>query len=210
MKYLRGSQNIGLTLECNDPTTVQWWVDASYGVHADMRGQTGGLMSLGKGAIYATSTKQKLNTRSSTESELVGMHDVLPQVLWTRLFLQAQGVSVTSNVMHQDNKSAILLGTNGKGSSSRRTRHINTRYFFVKDKIEKGEVQLAYCSSKDMVADFFTKPLQGMQFNQFRNKIMNHVEDDIAPHSKAHEEHRSVLEKLVIHPTSESEHVKHG
>ena len=67
------------------------------------------------------SRKQKLNTTSSTEAELGGVNDVMPQILWTRNFLIAQGVEVTHNILHQDNKSAMILETNGSSSSSRRT-----------------------------------------------------------------------------------------
>lgn len=81
------TRRLVLTLEADRLDVVKWWVDSSFAVHKDMRSHTGGAMSLGKGAVYATSTWQKLNTRSSTEAELVGANDVLPQVLWTRYFL---------------------------------------------------------------------------------------------------------------------------
>jgi hypothetical protein len=66
---------------------VTWWVDVSYECHNDMHGQSGGLATLGKGAFYATSKKQKLNARSSKESELVAVHDAMPQIAWTMNFL---------------------------------------------------------------------------------------------------------------------------
>jgi hypothetical protein len=68
---------------------------------------------------------------------LVGVDDVTTIVLRTKVFLQAQGYHISRNVVHQDNKSAILLERNGKRSSSKRTRAINIRYFFVTDKIER-------------------------------------------------------------------------
>jgi hypothetical protein len=58
---------------------VKWWVDTSYAVHPDMKSHTGGMMLLGKGAIYTTKT-----TKSSTKAELVGVNDIMPQILWTR------------------------------------------------------------------------------------------------------------------------------
>jgi hypothetical protein len=79
-----------------------------------------------------SSTKQKLNTRSSTETEIVGADDfVMPAICWTRYFMEAQGYQVNDNVLFQDNKSAILLEKNGKASSSKRTKHISIRYFFI-------------------------------------------------------------------------------
>ena len=68
---------------------------------------------------------QKINTRSSTESKIVGADDFMPPVCWTRYFMQAQGYKIVDNIMYQDNKSSILLEKNGKASGSKRTKHIN-------------------------------------------------------------------------------------
>ena len=90
-------------------------------------------MSLGKGSAYSTSTHHKLNTKSSTEAKLVAVNNVMPLILWTRYFLEAQGYEVHENKVFQDNQSTILLEKNGKHSSSHRTCHINIQYFFVTD-----------------------------------------------------------------------------
>lgn len=119
------------------------------------------------------SKKQKLNTKSSTEAELVGVDDVLPQVIWTQNFLLNQGWSVEKNVIYQDNKSAILLEQNGMASSSKRTKHIDVRFYFIKDRIGTGEVSVEYCPTGDMWGDYFTKPLQGSKFLQVCRIIMN-------------------------------------
>ena len=78
--------------------TLFTWVDASYGVHPDMRSHTGGTMSLGHGVLNTMSAKQKLNTKSSTESEVVGASDYLPKNIWATMFLQAQGHVLDNNV----------------------------------------------------------------------------------------------------------------
>jgi hypothetical protein len=173
IKYLRGTPNLALTLEADNTHVVKWWIDSSFGVHRDMRSHTGGTMSLGKGSVYSTLTRQKLNTKSSTEAELVGVDDVMPLVLWTRYFLQAQGYEVRENKVFQDNQSAILLENNGRRSSSRRTRHINIRYFFVTDRVQAKELTVEYCPTDDMLADMFTKPLQGSKFRHFRDAVLN-------------------------------------
>ena len=67
------------------------------------------MISLGKGAAMSMSRGQKLNTKSSTESELFGFDDALPQILWERYFIEAQGYTVEHNILLQDNKSTILL-----------------------------------------------------------------------------------------------------
>jgi hypothetical protein len=96
----------------------------------------------------------------------------MPSILWTRYFLKEQGYNVNDNVIFQDNKSTMLLEQNGRASSSKRTKHINVRYFFITDRITKGEVRVEWCPTKDMVADFMTKPLQGSLFKKFRDLIM--------------------------------------
>ena len=72
----------------------------------------------------------KMNTRSSTEVELVVVNDALPQVLWTNKFMEAQDYQISDSVIYQDNLSSMLLAKHGKGSSRRRTRHLDIRYFF--------------------------------------------------------------------------------
>ena len=202
MMYLRGTVKMPLTLEADECNIVKWWVDASFAVHPDMRSHTGGVMMLGKGAIYGTSTRQKINTKSSTEAELVGVNDILPQALWTRYFLEAQGYAVNESIVYQDNKSTILLAENGKASSGKRTRHINIRYFFIKDRVASGEVKIEHCPTNEMIGDFFTKPLQGMQFIKFRDMIMNvnpTTSDD------ASQDCRSVLNNIIDGMTGHSE-----
>ena len=147
-------------------------MDAANGVHPDLRGHTGGTFSLGKGSVFSKSTKQKLNTASSTEAELVGTFECMAKVIWTNYFLKAQGYEVGNTVVYQDNMSAILMEKNGKSSSSKRTKHINMRYFFIQDRWKKGEFKIEHCPTDEMLADFFTKPLQGKKFIYFRDRIL--------------------------------------
>ena len=130
-------------------------------------------MSLGKGAIISTSIKQKMNTKRSTETELIAADDLMPNILWKNYFLNWQGYNAKETILYQDNKSAIMLEKNGKKSSSKRTKHIAIRYYFITDRVKAGDLDIEYCPTGDMVADYFTKPLQGKKFYQFRKEIMN-------------------------------------
>ena len=140
LHYLRDSKHLMLTLEADDMTEIQWWVDASFATHPNCRSHTGATLSFGKGSIYSMSSKQKLNTRSSTKAKLVGINDVLSMILWTQLFLEAQGYQVTDNVLHQDNESTIKLARNGRHSSSKQTQHIEVRYYFITDHIDRDRL----------------------------------------------------------------------
>ena len=162
-----------LTLEADNLQMIKWWVDASFAVHANMRSHTGATMSLGKGSIYSASTRQKLNTKSSTEAKLVGVDDAMPMILWTRQFMIGQGYTIDDNIVYQDNQSAMLLENNGTKSSTKRTRHLDIRFFFVTDRIRAKQLTVEYCPTGDMWADVFTKPLQGAAFYKFRKLILN-------------------------------------
>ena len=86
-------------------------------------------MTLGKGSIIVDSTKQKVNTRSSTEAELVAVDDKISKIAWIKQFLEHQGFNPILNILHQDNQSTIKLQENGKESSGKRTCHFNIKYF---------------------------------------------------------------------------------
>ena len=219
MMYIRGTKKLPLRLSADGSGILKWWVDASFAVHPNMRGHSGGGLSLGRGFPIASSTKQKLNTRSSTETELVGVDDFMPSICWTRYFMNAQGYEINDNVLAQDNQASILLEKNGKASSSKRTKHINIRYFFVTDRIAKGELRVEWCPTMEMIGDYMTKPLQGALFRKFRDLIMGvlpvHVskmsvndaktkpklkkppksnKKNLAPSKKKERRHRSVLD----------------
>ena len=173
LAYLRKTKDMTLTLEADRTGGIRWWVDASFGVHPDLRSHTGATMTLGRGCPISLSLKQKLNTRSSTEAELVGVNDAMSVILWTRMFLESQGFPVSDNVVYQDNQSTMKLQNNGKRSSGKKTRHIDIRYYFITDNIRRKQVRVEYCPTDMMHADFFTKPLQGSLFRAHVTAIMN-------------------------------------
>jgi hypothetical protein len=172
MINIRGTSTMPLTLSANGSGILKWWVDASFAIHPNMRGHSGGGLSLGRGFPIVNSTNQKLNTRSSTETEIVGADDFMPAICWTHYFMKAQGYDVKDTVFFQDNKSSILLENNSKSSSSKCTKHINIPYFFITDRVSKEEVSVVWCPTGDMIGDYTTKPLQGALFQKFRDQIM--------------------------------------
>jgi hypothetical protein len=150
------------------------WIDASYDTHVNMRSHTGGAISMGHGTIMSNSLKQKLNSKSSTEAETIGMTDVLPSSLWLVYFMEAQGYMIKENIVYQDNESAQRMEKNGKASCSNKSRHIAIRYFFMKDLYDKGKIKIEHCPTSVMLADYHTKPLQGSLFRKFRDVIMGY------------------------------------
>jgi len=88
-------------------TEMLTFVDAAHSVHPNMRGHTGGCITFGTGVVDSKSSKQKMNTRSSTETEVVGTSEYLPKNIFYELFMEAQGYKLTSNILAQDNQSQI-------------------------------------------------------------------------------------------------------
>ena len=109
-----------------------------------MQGHSIGGLSLGRGFPIVSSTKQNIKTRNSTETELVGADDCMPEVYWTRYFMKSQGYIFLDKVVFHDNRSSILLEKNVKASSSKRTKHINIQYFFITDRVAQGDVSLVW------------------------------------------------------------------
>ena len=106
------------------------WVDAFYAVHPNMRSHTGGAMSFGRGIVHTSrSSKQKLNTKSSMEAELVAVSNYLPYHIWIIDFLKYQGYEIKQKILYQDNQSTIKMEVNGQNSCTGNLRHIDIRYF---------------------------------------------------------------------------------
>jgi hypothetical protein len=172
LAYLNATKDLSLTLGLSgEGVTIDSSIDASHAVYADARSQGGLSISLGLGVVKARSHKLGLNTKSSMESELVSTSDDVSEVIHLKEFLEGQGYDVGSAKVRQDNQATIRSLEKGR-SDSKRTKHINTRFYFVHDRLDKGELHLEYTPTEEMVADFFTKPLQGTLFLKMRDKLL--------------------------------------
>jgi hypothetical protein len=131
------------------------------------------MFTMGKGATSSYSQKVKLNTRSSTETELVVSDMYMPVMLWSLHFIEAQGYGVECVGLYQDNISTQMLIRNGRISSGRKTKHVKAKFFFIKDRVDEGEIKVIDCPAEEMWADILTKPLQGLAFRTMRAVLMN-------------------------------------
>jgi hypothetical protein len=116
------------SLGADNMDKMMTWVDAAFAVHLDMKSHTGGVISFWRGGIVCKSTKQKLNTKSSREAEFVGASIYLPNTVWVKFFLEAQGYIMEFNVLGEDNESTIRLEKNGRMSTGPKSNHINIPY----------------------------------------------------------------------------------
>jgi hypothetical protein len=106
--YLKETANLYLTLSCSNLNNLPWFIDGSYALHEDMRGQSGAMLLARNCAMLFRSNKQKVNTRSSTETELVAVDDALPTIQWTKKFMYDQGYDLEM-IIKEDNRSKILF-----------------------------------------------------------------------------------------------------
>ena len=105
-------------------------------------------------------------------AELVGIDDKISLIIWSGYLLVEQGYQVRENICYQDNQSTARLAVIGRASSSKITRHINARYFFVTHQIKSGDMKIKYIPTMDMIGDYLTNPLHGSLFQMFFNSIL--------------------------------------
>jgi hypothetical protein len=180
--YIKGAADLEYEFGADHLSSFTTWVDASYyATHPDIKSLTGGLISFGTGALWCKSNKQKLNTRSSTEAEVVGASDYLPNTLWVQRFINARGYPMQKSYFEQDNKSAIKLERNGRVSAGPKSRHIDIRYIWIKDRIKSANVDIRHCP---------TLRIHGNLFRLFRSVILGH-------------EHTNSLQNIAIAPSEE-------
>jgi hypothetical protein len=156
LSYLKGTLHMPLILSADSLILSRWWVDAAYTVHNNCWGHTGAGMSFGQGMALSYSWKQKINTKSSTEAELVGVDDSLGYILWAHYFMIKQGYDMDPSLLYQDNMSAILLEPYGRATSSKRAKHIKVKYFLIKDKVDQEEITIKHCPTEQMWTDINT------------------------------------------------------
>ena len=160
-QYLARTAAAGITLS-PDSFQIHAWIDASYAIHPDRKSHSGTVISLGNngGPLFTRSAKQKLVSDSSTMAELIALHDGLHHVIWMRNLLRELGADPPPAVIYQDNMSTITLAQRGPGVVGR-TRHIEVRYFYAKDLVDRGVIAIEYLPSPIMRADILTKPHVG-------------------------------------------------
>ena len=159
MKYLKGTERAKITLQADSLNIIKGWVDTTLASHHNCIGQSGGMISLGAGAVISKSTKQRINGKISTDSEIIAVNDFMGEVLNTLYFMGAQGYNMAHNIMFQDNQSNTRRMLNGKRSSTKQTKHMNVKYFFMTDVIKRGDMSVENCLTGDMGAAVLTNPL---------------------------------------------------
>ena len=173
LHYLAGTRDEGLVYSASVPFVPSISADASHHLYPEGHGQQGFFISNGSAPVGHRSTKIKMITRSSSESELCGAEEGATYAVWYRLLLQGMGVSFSGPiVLYQDNKSTIIMAV--QGGTFQRTKHLIGRQSYIRERIEAGDIVLKFKPTKDMEADILTKPLPRSVLNQLKNRLCIH------------------------------------
>ncbi len=146
---MNGTKYLKLRLSVDDLGLLKWFVDAS-DTHWDCRGHAGAMFTMGKGGATSYSSKVKLNLTSLTKTELLMSDMYMPEMLWLLYFIQSQGYKPECMGLYQDNISTQLLIKNGRFSSGKTTKHIKVKFFFIKDRVDSGEIKVINCPTEEM------------------------------------------------------------
>ena len=177
MKYISATINksIYIIRSVNPTIKLDIYADAGHLTHHDMKGHTGVLLTFNDNFIIALSKKQSIFSESTCESELYAAHSGGLLSKWIINMCQELSINIDLPItFHQDNQSTIKLSTKGYGDFMR-TKHIQKRFFSIKDLEDRGLIKQKYCKTYDMKADLYTKSHDYAPFSRLRNSIFrNH------------------------------------
>ena len=125
---------------------------------------------LNGGAVSWSSKVQATVAKSSSESEYMGLSDAVAEAMHLKQYMKDFGHGGRTICIHEDNQGCIAMAENA--STTARSKHIDIKYHFSRERIEAGDVELIYCKTEDMLADAFTKALPGPSYKKFRDVVM--------------------------------------
>jgi hypothetical protein len=166
-RYLKSSDNLCLWYPKLCDFTLVGYTDADYaGFLVDRKSTSGMAQFLGPCLVSWGTRKQNSISLSTTEAEYIAAASCCTQMLWLKQQLSDFGVNCGTLEIRCDNTSAINVSKNPVNHS--RTKHIDVRHHFLRDHVEKKNIELTHCRTEDQVADIFTKALNKDQFVNLR------------------------------------------
>ncbi|KAJ9541587.1 hypothetical protein OSB04_028093 [Centaurea solstitialis] len=162
-RYLKGTPYYGIWYPKGLGFELQAYTDADYGgCNMDRKSTSGHLQFLGNKLVSWASKKQQCVSTSTAESEYVADASCCSQVLWMQSQLRDYGLEYKKIPIYCDSKSAIAISANPVQHS--KTKHIDIRYHFLKDNVEKENIELYFVNTEYQLADLFTKALDEKRF----------------------------------------------
>jgi hypothetical protein len=151
------------------------YVDASFQTHRDTKGHSGFIIFIDEGSagIMFKSKKQQCVSDSSTEAELISLHEGVKQLIWMTKVFEALGINDLYPIdVYEDSQSAIRISSDEVVNFRGRSKFIDRKYFSVYEHVQNGNIKLLYVGTESMIADFFTKVIVGKKFESLRYSIM--------------------------------------
>lgn len=170
-RYLHGTLDFGIEYKANGSKNMLiGFTDADYaGCPITRRSRSGFVFLLNNAPISWCSKRQSVVSLSTTEAKYIALAQGTKDAVWLQRMLNELNIECKSVLMYVDNQSAIKLANNPEFHS--RTKHIDVRYHFVREIVEKREIVIEYTKSSEQVADIQTKPLPKEQFIYLRSKM---------------------------------------
>ena len=171
LRYVKGTLDFGLQFTKSEDFALHGFSDSDWaGCSASRKSTSGQVFRLGDSTISWRSKKQPVIALSSTEAEYVALCEAAQETTWLRRLLHDIGFEQKSPTMvYEDNQGCIALGRNPKDHP--RTKHIDVKFHYVRDVIERKKMDVTYCPTGDMVADTLTKSLAKPKFEKFRRMM---------------------------------------
>jgi hypothetical protein len=171
LRYLKGTLHDGLLLSPSSHLTLEGFSDADWGGQPDDRRSTSGyLVYLGGNLVSWSSSKQKVVSRSSAESEYRGLAFATAEMIWMQALLQELCVSIPAiPLLWYDNISAYHMAKNPVFHA--RTKHIEIDLHFIRDQVTRGKLQLQFIPTEEQPADLLTKNLTSSKFLSLKTQL---------------------------------------
>ena len=172
VRYLKTCPDLGVKFHRTETMALELFVDSSWANGEKRKGIFGYAVLLNGSPVAYKTKQQSVVALSSTEAEYIGMCEAVKELMAVKNLLQFLEVKVKKPfTVYNDNQGALFIGKNLASVS--RTRHVEMKYYFVQDLVEKKEIQLVYMKTTDMIADVFTKALGRVKFQEFREKLVS-------------------------------------
>ena len=171
LRYLNGTRDFCLRFKRSDEPNLIGMCDADWaGDIINRRSTTGFVFTIGGTAVSWLSKQQPIVALSTCEAEYIALSAAVQEMIWlNRLLCELGFKDLVGTNLYEDNQGAIALAKNPIGH--KRTKHIDTRYHFIREKVDSGQIAIKYCSTQDMIADVFTKGLAVNKFVEFRTNL---------------------------------------
>jgi hypothetical protein len=175
LRYLKGTADSVLMYGGASPSKVVGWSDSDYASDIGERcSRKGYLFMLNGAAVSWKSQQQHIVALSTTEAEYMALTAATQEAMFLKQLLhqlhQDSGSPIT---IHEDHQSCIALRQNSIMTG--RSKHMDVRYQFCREKVESGDIEVQYCSTENMLADVLTKPLVSARHSKLCNAIMCEV-----------------------------------